>query len=142
MNSTKNVLVIDDEPDVCAYLKDLLKYFGYEVSFALSCKDAIDHLKQQPYTAVLLDMHMGGESGEVVLRWLRSLGRNDPVIMMSAMPHYQMRIDLIFKGAAELLGKPVQPTQLHQVLQKVTTQPSASTVPPPVVHPNRLAKAF
>lgn len=140
MNPTKRVLIIDDEPNACAYLKDLLEYFGYEVSFALTGNDAIDNLKQRAYDCVLLDLYLGSESGENVLRWLRSIGRNDPVVMMCSMPHYEMRVELIFKGAADLLGKPIQPTQLRQVLQKATTQPTAAA--DAAAYPNRFAKAF
>lgn len=122
MDSQKSILIVDDEPNVGAYLKDLLDYFGYDTSFALTCKEAIAALKQRAFDCLLVDMYMRNESGEVVLRWLRSMGRTDPVIMMCSMPHYEMRIDLIFKGASDLLGKPVQPTQLRQVLQKIITQ--------------------
>ena len=123
MESTKSILIVDDEPNVCAYLKDLLDYFGYETTAALSCKEAISQLKQRSYDCALVDMYMRNETGEGVLRWLRSMGRTDPVVMMCSMPHYEMRIDLIFKGASDLLGKPVQPTQLRQVLNKILNQP-------------------
>jgi CheY-like chemotaxis protein len=141
MSSAKTVLIIDDEPSVCAYLKDLLEYFGYEVAFALTCREAIDNLKQHPYDCLLLDLYMKNESGEAVLRWLRSMGRTDPVIMMCSMPHYELRLDMIFKGAADLLGKPVQPTQLRQVLQKVIAPPSVP-LGFPGEYPGRVLRAF
>lgn len=141
MESPKSILIVDDEPNVCAYLKDLLDYFGYETAFALTCKEAINHLKQRAYDCVLIDMYMRNESGEVVLRWLRSMGRTDPVIMMCSMPHYEMRIDLIFKGAADLLGKPVQPTQLRQVLLKILNQQQPTHLGQPGEYPDHAARA-
>lgn len=122
MSSAKHILVVDDEPNVCAYLKDLLEYFGYEVSVAQTCKEAIQLFKQRTYDGLLLDLYLRNESGDTVLRWLRTLGRPEPVVMMCSMPHYELRIDLIFKGAADLLGKPIQPTQLRQVLLKAIDQ--------------------
>jgi CheY-like chemotaxis protein len=45
MNSKQSVLVVDDEPNVCAYLKDLLVYYGYEAACAHSCRKAgIKHI--------------------------------------------------------------------------------------------------
>lgn len=141
MSSAKTILIIDDEPSVCTYLKDLLEYFGYEASFALTCREAIDNLKQHVYDCLLLDLYMKNESGEAVLRWLRSTSRSDPVIMMCSMPHYELRIAMIFKGAADLLGKPVQPTQLRQVLQKVIAQPSMP-MGQPAEYPGQALRAF
>lgn len=141
MEAAKSVFIIDDEPNVCAYLKDLLDYFGYETAFALTGKEAINVLKQRTFDCVLLDMYMRNESGEVVLRWLRSMGRTDPVIMMCSMPHYEMRIDLIFKGASDLLGKPIQPTQLRQVLNKIFLQAPPAPVGQTVDLPGHVARA-
>lgn len=140
MDSQKSILIVDDEPNVCAYLKDLLDYFGYDTSFALTCKEAIAALKQRAFDCLLVDMYMRNESGEVVLRWLRSMGRTDPVIMLCSMPHYEMRIDLIFKGASDLLGKPVQPTQLRQVLQKILSQPQSAPAGQPAEFQDQAAR--
>jgi len=135
MNSKRSVLVVDDEPNVCAYLKDLLEYFGYEVALAYSCRKAFEQLKARTFDCLLLDLYMKNDCGETVLRWLRAQGRSDAVVMMSTMPDHELRMELILQGACNVLAKPVQPTQLRQVLTD-TLEPVFTTDPrPPLAFP-------
>lgn len=111
------ILIMDDDPYIRAYLADVLRHFGFEVDQAGSCQGVIRRLEKRSYDGLLLDQWAGDGCGEQVLDWLRRSGREEPVIMMSALADYDLWIKLMNKGVADLLAKPVQPSQLKRSLQ-------------------------
>lgn len=115
------VLIMDDDAGCCSYLRDLLTFFGYEAEAVSSTREAIDRLQNRKFSALLLDYYMPDIPGGEVMEWLRQQGRHEPVIMMSGMADYEMLIELVGKGATDLLSKPVQPSQLKKALEIVMT---------------------
>lgn len=108
---------MDDDPHVCAYLEDLLRYFGYGVDCVQSCKSARKRVELRRYDGFLMDLWMADGRGDQMLDWLREQGHIQPVVMMSGLADYDLWIDLVNKGAADLIPKPVQPAQLKRVLE-------------------------
>jgi CheY-like chemotaxis protein len=65
------VLVIDDDPDLCASLWDLLREKRYRVALAHDEPTAAAQLTSTPFTVVLIDMKLPGGDGGSVFRLVR-----------------------------------------------------------------------
>lgn len=74
MNTTKKVLIVDDEPDVVAYLRVLLEDNGFEAFVAANGKEGFDAAKKLHPALITLDVTMPEESG---VRMFRDL-QDDP----------------------------------------------------------------
>jgi len=91
---TRRVLIVDDEPGTIAVLRDFFRYFEhgcvYEITPAQSADDAFVILREgSRFDLILLDVHMAmpyWRDGLDLLRQIRGLGMNVPVIMMCPMP--------------------------------------------------------
>src|ERR1044071_4598836 len=89
MDSQKNgytILVAEDEPEVRAYLEIALKCMGYSVELAQDGEEVLEHLRSAPRTAisaVLLDLMMPQRDGMEVLREIRQIDPELPVIIVS-----------------------------------------------------------
>lgn len=59
-----NVLVIDDEPAICASLSAFLEDYGFNASTAESAEEALDLMKSNAYNVCIVDMRLPGMSGE------------------------------------------------------------------------------
>jgi DNA-binding response OmpR family regulator len=117
----RRILVLDDDPYVCSYVTDLLRHFGYDVDCAQTLEGAIRQLRSRPYDGLLVDYFMPGDNGMRLLAWLKQEERTEPAIMMSEMADYDLMIELVNKGAADLIPKPVQPGQLKYTLEMTLT---------------------
>jgi DNA-binding NtrC family response regulator len=62
--STLHVLVIDDEPAICASLSAFLEDYGFQASTAESAEEALDLMKSNPYDICIVDLRLPGMSGE------------------------------------------------------------------------------
>ncbi len=80
------VLVVDDHEESAYVLKRLLMIEGYEAVTATSGPAALDFLRKNPFTLVILDYHMPGMDGLAVFRAMQSdtALKPIPVIFFSA----------------------------------------------------------
>lgn len=62
--SNIHVLVIDDEPAICASLSAFLEDYGFQASTAESAEEALDLMKNNTYDICIVDLRLPGMSGE------------------------------------------------------------------------------
>jgi DNA-binding NtrC family response regulator len=96
MNKTK-VLIVDDEVDYLTLMKEYIEYWGYEVILAQAGKEALVKIDQENPDIIILDYMMPEMSGITVLKEIRKLSWDLPVIMFTAHPDIKN-----IQGAAEL----------------------------------------
>ncbi len=78
----KNILVIDDEPQIRSLLSEMLKKAGYSVILAADGKEGISLYKENSIDLVITDIIMPDKEG---LEIIRELKRNYPDIKVIAM---------------------------------------------------------
>jgi CheY-like chemotaxis protein len=104
MQCPTDVLVVDDEPEIVALIRDVLGDEGYGVRVAGSGMAALAAVEECIPALVLLDYTMPGIDGGTFLNLLRVRGFTDlPVVLMSA--HARLS-DTTTIAANEFLGKP------------------------------------
>ena len=62
--SSIRILVIDDEPAICASLSAFLEDYGFDASTAESAEEALDLMKNNTYDVCIVDLRLPGMSGE------------------------------------------------------------------------------
>ncbi|HAI69786.1 MAG TPA: hybrid sensor histidine kinase/response regulator [Gammaproteobacteria bacterium] len=112
------ILIIDDDPDVCRWLKTYLSDFGYSVAEATNGTEGIKLAKKLRPDAILLDVMMPDMNGWEVLTILKNntLLADTPVIMTSIEENCKTGIALL--GATDFLPKPLNSPQLAAILEK------------------------
>jgi two-component system cell cycle response regulator len=110
------VLVVDDDPGIRFYLRDLLERMGsMEVAEAVDGQSGLQAVRDFHPDLVLLDLMMPGMTGIEVCRRLRadeSL-RDVPVIVLSAASDNEQMLAAIDAGAEDFLPKPIASAELR-----------------------------
>lgn len=118
------LLVVDDDPNVCGMLQDILQTKGYSVDIANDTSEAASFIKLYGYEAVILDWQLGGQSGAAYLKGLRASGFTTPVIMLTARKDEQSCVyGLEEAGADDYLTKPFSPAELLARLKAIQRRP-------------------
>lgn len=100
------VLFIDDENDWRFMATDYLQGAGYDVLTARDASEALAHVQTVNPALIILDLNLAGVSGEPLLRILKEMHPQIPVIVYTAVEHDQAGIDnLLIQGAARYLRK-------------------------------------
>lgn len=115
------VLLVDDEPRVCAALAGVLVSEDYNVIFAESGFEAIRKFRNGIFDIVLLDLRMPGLNGWETLAQLTFLRPLLPVIIMTALPDQQAAAEAAGVGA--LLEKPLDIPVLLETMRCLLSEP-------------------
>ncbi len=79
------ILIVDDEPDICNLVSDILSDSGYSVKKAFSKDDAIKVMENSGISLVITDIWMNNNEmeGFELLEWCKSFNALTPVLIMS-----------------------------------------------------------
>jgi CheY-like chemotaxis protein len=110
------VLVVDDEPEVGAVLRDALVDFGYVVKTAVSGREALGLMPVFQPDVVLLDVAMPGMSGVEVLDRLHREYPRVSVVMVTANQDEAAARQMLARGAFDYVPKPFDLGTLERVI--------------------------
>ena len=100
------MLIVDDEPKLCACLKAYFTLKGLTVSVVYEGEQAIDRLVRESPDVILLDIRLPDISGLEVLKRARELCPQAKVIMVTALDQPEVREEAAAYGAAGYITKP------------------------------------
>lgn len=113
------ILIVDDEPDICELLQEILEEENYKVLTAHNAKTARPLVKSMQLDLVLLDIWMPGEDGVSLLKeWKKSFLKNVPVIMMSGHGTVETAVQATRYGAEDFIEKPISMARLLTTVSK------------------------
>jgi two-component system NtrC family response regulator len=116
--SERVVLVVDDEEAQRKVLGGFLRKKGFEVITAGSADEALESASARTVDLVLTDLRMPGGGGLDLLRGLRGLNPEIPVIVMTAYGTVASAVEAMKRGAADYLGKPVDLDELELLVAR------------------------
>ena len=117
MEIKSNILVVDDEQDLCEILKFNLETEGSNVDMANSAEEALD-MGIEKYDLLLLDVMMGGMSGFALAKRLKEnpLSAHIPIIFLTAKDTENDTVTGFNLGADDYISKPFS---LREVMVRV-----------------------
>ncbi len=123
----KRILIIDDDPNVTAYLTRLLLTIGYEVETADNGGLGLERASKSQIVLIISDLCMPGEPSNMDLIYkLREVRPDIPLVVISGYPTAD-RLDECRKiGVTEFLTKPFEISFIRTVLKRALA-PIAST---------------
>jgi len=117
--ASAHILVVDDEPDIRAAVRDILEDEGYRVSVAENAAAARAARQAERFDAVLLDIWMPGTDGIALLReWSAAGALDGPVIMMSGHGTVETAVEATRLGAYDFIEKPIALAKLLITLER------------------------
>lgn len=118
MNAEK-ILVVDDEPDICALVSDILTDEGFIVSAAETAAVARQQVIQAQHDLILLDIWMPDEDGISLLKdWKENDALKCPVIVMSGHGTVDTAVEATRLGAYGFIEKPLTTAKLISTIRK------------------------
>jgi len=107
------ILIVDDSPDVLNVLTDIFIYHGYHVRSASSGHMALRSVAVEPPDLILLDIKLPDMSGYDVCRHLKSdeQSRMIPVIFISGLVGAADKVEGFEAGGVDYVTKPFQPAE-------------------------------
>jgi two-component system OmpR family response regulator len=126
------VLVIEDDPDVGAYLVKALRETGAVVDRAADGKEGLFLAAGEAYDVLVVDRMLPGLDGLSILRTLRASGNAVPALVLSALGDVEDRVAGLRAGGDDYLVKPFAFAELHArieaLLRRARPEAAATTL--------------
>ena len=130
LSKPKRILVVDDEPDVCAYLARLFRDNGYEAASAADGAEALEMVRKQRPDLITLDLSMPNKSGVGFYREIKSAPEygNIPVVFVTGVTGLggdSAATERFYSSRRQVpppdgfVAKPVDPEEMLQLVKKL-----------------------
>jgi DNA-binding NtrC family response regulator len=122
MADAARILVVDDEPDMVETVARILTRLGHEPVTATDGATALELLARERPDLVLTDLKMPGMDGLEVLKEVKRISPEAPVILFTAHATIETAVEAIKGGAFDYIPKPFTADQLQVVIERGLTQ--------------------
>lgn len=109
---TESILVIEDEVRIARLLQIELECEGYRVSIAGSGQQGLERYQEEQPDLLLLDVMLPGFSGIELLRRIRAVDAETPVLLLTAKSSVEDKVSGLDLGANDYITKPFQIEEL------------------------------
>jgi len=117
------ILIIDDEELICWSLKrSIEKYEGYSVTCVHSGTEAVEKAVKNKYDLIITDLRLPDLSGAEIVKKIRELNIDTPVMMMSAFLSPEVKSDITNYGIVNFINKPFQIEEIIGSINKTSLQ--------------------
>lgn len=130
----KRALIVDDTKNIRVLLSTCLEVNGYDCIAVNNGSAALEVLKNEEIDLIFLDIKMPEISGTEVLKRIRELGLNTPVVIMTAFATVKNAVDCTRMGAVAYLQKPFTSDKVKGVLKEITDCSSGQIIYPNCTH--------
>jgi DNA-binding NtrC family response regulator len=119
MNKDVRILVVDDEMIVRESLSNYLREDGYEAVAVESGEEALKKVETERWNILFVDFKMPGMDGLEVLREVKKIASDLPVIIITAYATIDSAVQAMKDGAYDYIVKPFDPEAIALVVEKV-----------------------
>ena len=125
MGERADILVIDDDPRLCATVGDVLQHRGHRVRTAYRGREALEHLGQRPVDLAVVDFKLPDVSGVDLLERIKATSPETAVILISGQASLSSALQAINREASSYLVKPLDIEQLVGTVDRALAKQGA-----------------
>ena len=115
--SKPRVLVVDDEPNICDLLNELLSRQGYDaIETCLNGQEALDKVRASHYDMVISDLKMPGISGIELIRTVKTESPDTATVLVTGFATVETAVEALRFGADDYVTKPFNIEELRKVV--------------------------
>src|SRR5262249_38817002 len=120
-------LIADDQPDVLAALRLLLKGAGFQTEAANSPNAVLAAIKKCQFDVVLIDLNYArdttsGREGLDLISRIQAEDKSLPIVVMTAWATVDLAVEAMRRGVRDFVQKPWENSRLLQVLRTQVEQ--------------------
>jgi len=116
-NSKKRILIVEDDEEMRALLRDVIEEEGHETDSVNNGSEAFRKLVKQSFDLIITDIRMPGLTGLDILPGMRKLHPEVPIVVITAFGSEEIQRKALERGANAYLEKPIHFQKLRNLIQ-------------------------
>jgi DNA-binding response OmpR family regulator len=123
-NDKKRILVIEDDEEMRALLRDVIEDEGYKTASVHNGSEAFRKLAKESFDLIITDVRMPGLTGLDILPGIKKLQPDTPIIVITAFGSEEVQRKALERGANAYLEKPIHFRELRTLIHDMFSQKS------------------
>jgi len=116
-NSKKRILIVEDDEEMKALLRDVIEEEGHKTDSVNNGSEAFRKLVKQSFDLIITDIRMPGLTGLDILPGMRKLHPEVPIVVITAFGSEEIQRKALERGANAYLEKPIHFQKLRNLIQ-------------------------
>ena len=113
------ILVVDDKKIIQDFFEVTLGFYGHQITVVHNPHDVVGLIKEKTFDIVFLDMVMPEKNGVAVLKDIKGVNPDLPVVMMSGYSLQEQKDEALRLGARGCLKKPFEVEDIRRMIKEV-----------------------
>lgn len=116
-----NILVIDDNLDICQLLDRFLTKKGHQVQTTISGKTGLEFVKKTSFDLIFCDFKLREMDGREILAKVKEISPDTQVIIITGYGDIKIAVEVIKNGAFDYITKPLIPDEILLLIERAGT---------------------
>jgi two-component system, OmpR family, response regulator len=116
---TIRILIIDDDPDICDYMRLMLSRQGYEVESNVDPEEGLNMLRENEFHLLILDLMMPKIHGTQMLEEIRKFDKDISIIISTGYPSVDTAVLSLRYKVADYIKKPFDLKEFEQSVERI-----------------------
>jgi DNA-binding NtrC family response regulator len=129
-----NILVVDDDRDICEYMKTLLEASGYNVATLSDPTLATDLVKKSEFHVLIVDLMMPRMDGIQLIQSIRKVDNDVAIIVFTGYPSLDTAVEALKLNVSDYIKKPFEPDELRQKISDILRKKGVKLNPEEELH--------
>jgi len=118
LEGTSRILVVDDEPNICGLMQELLAGQRYVIETCLNGQDALAKIQESAYDMVISDLKMPGISGIELIKSVKAASPDTATVLITGYATVETAVKALRYGADDYVTKPFNIEELRKVVSR------------------------
>ena len=129
-----NILVVDDDRDICEYVKTLLSASGYSVATLSDPTLAVDLIKRSEFHVLVIDLMMPKLDGIALIQQIRKFDSDVAIVVVTGYPSLDTAVEALKLTVSDYIKKPFEPDELRDKLAEILRKKGVHLNPEEELH--------
>jgi DNA-binding response OmpR family regulator len=129
-----NILVVDDDRDICEYVKTLLSASGYSVATLSDPTLAVELIKRSEFHVLVIDLMMPKLDGIALIQQIRKFDSDVAIVVFTGYPSLDTAVEALKLTVSDYIKKPFEPDELRDKLAEILRKKGVHLNPEEELH--------
>lgn len=129
-----NILVVDDDRDICEYVKTLLGTSGYSVATLSDPTLAVDLIKRNEFHVLVIDLMMPKLDGISLIQQIRKFDNDVAIVVFTGYPSLDTAVEALKLNVSDYIKKPFEPEELRAKIAEILRRKGVHLNPEEELH--------
>ena len=119
MSFQAKILIVDDDPDICAYMQTMLEASDYDVTTLSDPTIVVDRIKDEEFHLLVIDLMMPRMDGIELISQIRKVDTDVAIVVFTGYPSVDTAVNALKLNVSDYIQKPFEIDAFRQTIAEV-----------------------